>query len=128
MKWLALTTPQEHLLHHTVDLQGNYGNFTVVWDRLFGTYLDPMRSEYQDRPLGLAYDQDFVGTLTAGRLKLPGSLRARFEVDRFCNLDERGTATDERGTAAHAEARRTAGGAETTFLEQHQHPRLGGSP
>lgn len=87
MKWLALTTPQEHLLHHTVDLQGNYGNFTVLWDRVFGTYLDPMRADHRDRPLGLPYDQDFVGTLTAGRFKLPSAWRRRFEVDRFCNLE-----------------------------------------
>lgn len=89
MKWLALTTPQEHLLHHTTDLQGNYGNFTVLWDRVFRTYLDPTRREHQNHPLGLAYDQDFVGTLTAGRVKLPASLRRRFEVDRFCNLESR---------------------------------------
>jgi sterol desaturase/sphingolipid hydroxylase (fatty acid hydroxylase superfamily) len=86
MKWFALTTPQEHLLHHTVDLQGNYGNFTVLWDRVFGTYLDPIRAEHRDRQLGLPYDQDFLGTLTVGRVKLPASLRKRFEVDRFCNL------------------------------------------
>jgi sterol desaturase/sphingolipid hydroxylase (fatty acid hydroxylase superfamily) len=105
MKWLALTTPQEHLLHHTTDLQGNYGNFTVLWDRVFGTYLDPMKSEYQNHPLGLPYDQDFVGTLTGGAVKLPLSVRRRFEVGRFCNIDER-------GGPAHAEARRTSGGAE----------------
>lgn len=86
MKWLALTTPQEHLLHHTVDLQGNYGNFTVLWDRVFGTYLDPTRSEHQDHALGLPYDQDFVGALTAGRVKLPAAMRRRFQVERFCNL------------------------------------------
>ena len=86
MKWLALTTPQEHLLHHTVSLHGNYGNFTVLWDRVFRTYLDPTRREHQDQPLGLPYDQDFVGTLTVGGVKLPASLRQRFEVDRFCNL------------------------------------------
>jgi sterol desaturase/sphingolipid hydroxylase (fatty acid hydroxylase superfamily) len=86
MKWLGLTTPQEHLLHHTVDLQGNYGNFTVLWDRLFGTYLDPTRSEYQNRALGLPYDQDFLGTLMLGRWKLSASLRQRFEVWRFCNV------------------------------------------
>ena len=88
MKWLALTTPQEHLLHHTVSLQGNYGNFTVLWDRVFRTYLDPTRQEHRDQPLGLPYDQDFVGTLTAGGVKLPGELRQRFEVARFCNLQE----------------------------------------
>ncbi len=87
MNWLALTTPQEHLLHHTVDLEGNYGNFTVLWDRLFGTYLDPTLERHQGHALGLPYDQDFLGTLTLGRLKLPDSLRRRYQVDRFCNLD-----------------------------------------
>lgn len=86
MKRLALTTPQEHLLHHTVDLQGNYGNFTVLWDRMFGTYLDPTKSEHQDHALGLPYDQDFVGTLTAGRFKLSAAMRRRFQVERFCNV------------------------------------------
>ena len=86
MKWLALTTPQEHLLHHTVDLQGNYGNFIVLWDRVFRTYLDPTRSEHQNHALGLPYDQDFVGALTAGKVKLPASLRRRFQVERFCNV------------------------------------------
>jgi sterol desaturase/sphingolipid hydroxylase (fatty acid hydroxylase superfamily) len=87
MKWLALTTPQEHLLHHTVDLHGNYGNFTVLWDRVFRTYLDPTRVEHQDHALGLPYDQDFVGALTAGRVKLPAAIRRRFQVERFCNLE-----------------------------------------
>jgi len=86
MKWLALTTPQEHLLHHTTDLQGNYGNFTVLWDRVFRTYLDPTKTEHQNHALGLPYDQDFVGALTAGRVKLPAAMRRRFQVERFCNL------------------------------------------
>ena len=85
---LALTTPQEHVLHHTVDLQGNYGNFTTIWDRLFGTYLDPRRAEHQGRRYGLAYDRDFLGTLTAGALRFPTSWRRRFQLDRYCNLDD----------------------------------------
>ena len=111
MKWLALTTPQEHLLHHTVDLQGNYGNFTVLWDRAFGTYLDPVRNEHQNHALGLPYDQDFLGTLTVGRVKLPASMRRRFEVDRFCNLDERSPTTASRGGAENYR------GAEFTAME-----------
>ena len=87
MQSLALTTPQEHLLHHTVDLEGNYGNFTVLWDRVFGTYLDPELQRYQGHALGLAYDQDFLGTLTLGRVKLPPAMRQRFEIDRTCNID-----------------------------------------
>jgi sterol desaturase/sphingolipid hydroxylase (fatty acid hydroxylase superfamily) len=98
MKWLALTTPQEHLLHHTVDLEGNYGNFTVLWDRMFGTYLDPTKHEHENHALGLPYDQDFVGALTAGRVKLPAAIRRRFQVERFCNLQP--PAPEERATSA----------------------------
>jgi sterol desaturase/sphingolipid hydroxylase (fatty acid hydroxylase superfamily) len=98
MKWLALTTPQEHLLHHTVDLQGNYGNFTVLWDRVFGTYLDPTKSDNQNHKLGLPYDQDFVGALTAGKVKLPAAIRRRFQVERFCNLQS--PVSHERATSA----------------------------
>lgn len=86
MKWFALTTPQEHLLHHTVEMPGNYGNFTVLWDRIFGTYLDPTRAENRNPAIGLGYDQDFLGAITAGKLKLPSGVRRRFEVGRFCNL------------------------------------------
>lgn len=84
---LALTSPQEHVLHHTVDLHGNYGNFTTIWDRLFGTYLDPRRPEHQGHRYGLAYDRDFLGTITAGTLALPASWRKRFQIDRYCNID-----------------------------------------
>ena len=85
---LALTSPQEHVLHHAADLQGNYGNFTTLWDRLFGTYLDPRLAEHQGRRYGLAYDRDFLGTITAGALRFPASWRRRFQMDRYCNLDD----------------------------------------
>lgn len=85
---LALTTPQEHVLHHTAELHGNYGNFTTVWDRLFGTYLDPRLPEHRGRRYGLAYDRDFLGTITAGALRFPESWRRRFQLDRYCNLDD----------------------------------------
>jgi sterol desaturase/sphingolipid hydroxylase (fatty acid hydroxylase superfamily) len=90
MACLALTTPHEHVLHHTVEMNGNYGNFTTLWDRLFGTYLKPSR--LADRPLvlGLAYDQDFLGAVTVGRLKLPARVRSYFQVDRYCNTAARG--------------------------------------
>lgn len=86
MRALLLTTPQEHLIHHTVDRPGNYGNTTTLWDRLFGTYRDPLLPENQDRPLGLGYDQDYLGVVTFGRLRLPASWRERFQVQRYCNL------------------------------------------
>ena len=90
---LALTSPQEHVLHHTVDLQGNYGNFTTLWDRLFGTYLDPRLPEHQGHRCGLAYDRDFLGTVTAGLLRFPTAWRRRFQMDRYCNLDDAPRAT-----------------------------------
>ncbi|NJN98794.1 MAG: sterol desaturase family protein [Anaerolineales bacterium] len=95
MKWLALTTPQEHLLHHTVDLNGNYGNFTILWDRVFGTYLDPTLAENQNHPLGLGYDQDFLGTITLGQLKMPEWMRERFQVARYCNIEAEAKAEAE---------------------------------
>ena len=87
LKRLAVTTPQEHVLHHTVDLAGNYGNFTTLWDRLFGTYLDPARAENQGHGCGLPYDQDFLGVITLGTVKIPPRLRRRFQVGRYCNVD-----------------------------------------
>lgn len=83
---LAVTTPQEHVLHHTVDLRGNYGNFTTLWDRLFGTYLDPACPRNQDHACGLPYDQDFLGAITLGAVRIPERLRRRFQVGRYCNL------------------------------------------
>ena len=88
LRRLALTTPHEHLLHHTVDLEGNYGNFTTLWDRVFGTYLDPLRPEHQGRRLGLAYDRDFLGAVTLGALRIPRAWRRRFRLSRYCNVDE----------------------------------------
>ena len=81
-----LITPREHELHHAARMKGNYGNFTPLWDRMFGTYLAPRECE---RPaMGLEYDQDFLGTLTAGRLKLPPRFRERLQVARVCRLDQ----------------------------------------
>jgi sterol desaturase/sphingolipid hydroxylase (fatty acid hydroxylase superfamily) len=85
MTCAALTTPHEHVLHHSVEMKGNYGNFTTLWDRLFGTYLAPTRTTGERLVLGLGYDQDFLGAVTAGRLKLPARVRTYFQVDRYCN-------------------------------------------
>lgn len=84
---LAITSPQEHVLHHTVDLRGNYGNFTTLWDRLFGTYLDPRLAEHRGRRYGLSYDRDFLGSITAGAMRIPRRWRQRLQVGRYCNID-----------------------------------------
>jgi sterol desaturase/sphingolipid hydroxylase (fatty acid hydroxylase superfamily) len=84
---LLLIGPREHLLHHAATIKGNYGNFTTVWDRAFGTYVAPQ--EAREIELGLDYDQDFLGALTAGRFKLPPALRSRYQIGRVCRLDEK---------------------------------------
>jgi sterol desaturase/sphingolipid hydroxylase (fatty acid hydroxylase superfamily) len=82
-RWLLLVGPREHLLHHAAKIKGNYGNFTMVWDSAFGTYVSPPRGE---TPLGLDYDQDFLGAITAGRFKLSPGFRSRYQVGRVCRL------------------------------------------
>jgi sterol desaturase/sphingolipid hydroxylase (fatty acid hydroxylase superfamily) len=40
----VFVTPRYHHIHHSADAQlhdGNYGSLFSIWDRLFGTYLDP---------------------------------------------------------------------------------------
>jgi len=91
---LLLIGPREHLLHHAATIKGNYGNFTSVWDRAFATYVAPQEAREID--LGLDYDQDFVGAITAGRFKLSPASRSRFQIGRVCRLDE----DDSRGPVA----------------------------
>jgi len=83
---LLIVSPREHLLHHAADLKGNYGNFTALWDRLFGTYIDPQ--SWPQPVVGLNYDQDFLGAISAGRLKLSRSMRRRYQVDRVCRINQ----------------------------------------
>jgi sterol desaturase/sphingolipid hydroxylase (fatty acid hydroxylase superfamily) len=90
---LLLISPREHLLHHAATLNGNYGNFTALWDHVFGTYISP-RKAVQVR-LGLAYDQDFLGAVTAGRLKLSCAVRRRWLVGRICHLEAEADAAQE---------------------------------
>jgi sterol desaturase/sphingolipid hydroxylase (fatty acid hydroxylase superfamily) len=82
---LLIITPREHVLHHAADLKGNYGNFTPLWDKLFGTYIAP--KTVRKLILGLDYDQDFLGALTAGRLKLPEQMRRRYQVNKVCRVE-----------------------------------------
>jgi hypothetical protein len=95
MRPLFLTTPQEHVLHHAASLHGNYGNFTTLWDRVFGTYLAPTPAGAPPIALGLGYDQDFLGTLTLGRVKIPSPVRERYRLGAFCHLSRRVGAANE---------------------------------
>jgi sterol desaturase/sphingolipid hydroxylase (fatty acid hydroxylase superfamily) len=86
LRTVFLTTPQEHILHHAARLQGNYGNFMTFWDRVFGTYLDPLKFAPDRLELGLTYDQDFRGTLTGGKWKLSQSSREKYRLASFCHF------------------------------------------
>jgi sterol desaturase/sphingolipid hydroxylase (fatty acid hydroxylase superfamily) len=48
--WLeyVFVTPRYHHIHHSADAElhdGNYGSLFSIWDRLFGTYVDPDRTK-----------------------------------------------------------------------------------
>jgi len=85
-RYLLIITPREHVLHHAADHKGNFGNFTPLWDRVFGTYLDP--AKVGETKLGLNYDQDFLGAITAGKWKLPRRLRQKLGLERFCYQED----------------------------------------
>jgi sterol desaturase/sphingolipid hydroxylase (fatty acid hydroxylase superfamily) len=84
LRALEVTSPHEHLLHHSSARHCNYGNFCTLWDRIFGTYVDPMAVPLGQEPLGLDYDQDFLGTLCFGWLKVPQALRDYFGMNAVC--------------------------------------------
>ena len=85
---LLLATPHEHVLHHSNQLRCNYGNFVTIWDRLFKSYVDPMKRDFHAEPLGLNYDQDHLGALCRGKFKLSEKHRRRFRLkDIVCLKD-----------------------------------------
>lgn len=122
MKWTGLTTPQEHVLHHSAVLKGNYGNFTSVWDRMFGTYLDPTQSENKRTPTGLNYDQDFLGTLTFGKIKMSRKLREQLQVGRYCNLEDLAEVVADESAKDASKSANTLGKLETDPMHQDQQP------
>lgn len=86
LRWLFLTTPQEHILHHATEGNCNYGNFASVWDRIFGTYIDPQKLRGKQLEIGLSYEQDFLGALCGGKWKLPAAFRRKYQLAEVCNL------------------------------------------
>lgn len=86
MRRVFLITPQEHILHHAARGNCNYGNFVSFWDRVFGTYVDPLRLLDEQLEIGLDYDQDFLGALCGGRRKLSEAVRQNYQLSLVCNL------------------------------------------
>jgi sterol desaturase/sphingolipid hydroxylase (fatty acid hydroxylase superfamily) len=55
LEWL-IVTPRYHHIHHSSNpahYDKNLGDFLTIWDRLFGTYLDPDGLEEKDLSFGL---------------------------------------------------------------------------
>lgn len=49
-------TPDVHRVHHSVlmlETNSNYGNFLVIWDQLFGSYIEQPRKGHQQMSIGL---------------------------------------------------------------------------
>ncbi len=85
LKPIGVTTPQEHIFHHTTNPNRNFANLTTLWDKVFGTYVDPVKSIYDSSEVGLSYNQDFLGAVTANQLHIPKQYRKFFLVGTLCN-------------------------------------------
>lgn len=95
----GITTPQEHILHHTVQLSGNFANLTTVWDRVFGTYLNPAKYDLANLRLGVAYSQDFVGAITFNMLHVPARYVHAWGANIYTNMSPQNI--DELYTKTH---------------------------
>ena len=85
LKPLGITTPQEHVFHHTTNPNRNYANLTTLWDKFFGTYVDPIMTSYDSSEVGLSYNQDFLGAVTANQFHIPKRYQKFFLVGVLCN-------------------------------------------
>ncbi len=77
-----LTTPSNHRVHHGVNrvyLDRNFGNWTMIWDRLLGTYA----RETEDVVFGITdppAGHGTLATLLGGYPRLAGDMRAAGSV------------------------------------------------
>ncbi len=57
-----LMTPRNHKIHHSIDMKqgnSNFGSFTVIWDRVFGTFIHSKTlGDMDDLEVGTAYLKD----------------------------------------------------------------------
>jgi sterol desaturase/sphingolipid hydroxylase (fatty acid hydroxylase superfamily) len=56
-----IITPDVHRVHHSVtatETNSNYGNFLVVWDKLFGSYIAQPKAGHQQMQIGLEQYRD----------------------------------------------------------------------
>jgi len=84
LKPLGVTTPQEHIFHHTTNNNRNYANLTTCWDKVFGTYVDPVKTDHTLAEVGLSYNQDFLGAITANQFHIPEKYHKFFSIGTLC--------------------------------------------
>lgn len=56
-----IVTPDVHRVHHSVspaETNSNYGNFLVLWDKLFGSYIEQPQTGHQQMQIGLEQYRD----------------------------------------------------------------------
>jgi exosortase len=96
-----IVTPAVHAMHHSAlqaQTDSNYGSVLTVWDRLFGTYVDPAAA--QIRHFGLGYFHAPKDTGLVRVLQQPFLYRPDF---RYCERDD---GPVERDAAAPSTTRR----------------------
>jgi sterol desaturase/sphingolipid hydroxylase (fatty acid hydroxylase superfamily) len=69
-----VVTPAYHRIHHSLDMKEGNSNFAVVfplWDMLFGTHVDPTRTE----PTAVGVDRDPIPRSFVAELLSPVTYR-----------------------------------------------------
>lgn len=87
VEWL-FNTPSHHRVHHGCDpeyLDKNYGGILIVWDRLFGTFQEELRTPRY----GLARDFDSVNPFVVWFSELPKFFRELFQAKSLHELFNR---------------------------------------
>ncbi|MHA6332473.1 sterol desaturase family protein [Qipengyuania sp. CAU 1752] len=84
-----LATPEIHRIHHSAQhrqTNSNYGNLLIIWDRLFGSFVEP--AEGEPRRIGLGeLDDRLAGNLLA-QLMLPLRNPGEHGADRTETMPE----------------------------------------
>ncbi len=105
--WLSrlIVTPRVHAVHHSelqAQTDSNYGSVLTIWDRLFGSYVDPERAK--TRHFGLSYFHLPKDNGLAGVLQQPFLFRVGLVYpERSSHGGEANSAVAASGTAmSHA--------------------------
>jgi exosortase len=93
-RWLRiwLVTPAVHAIHHSSyqpQTDSNYGSILTLWDRLFGTYIDP--ADIQIPQIGLEYFRRGRDTTLAPVLLQPLEYRQGGQIHEQPDIQQAGT-------------------------------------